>query len=292
MPPHAACAVTKNSETDPYYPVFLQSCEDNDAAIALQLAPDRELGMLTYGLRRAVERGHLALANQLLGVGAKWDTRTVHLASRSHETVKWLIESGYDVNTSVARGNTLLLFVVQENDEPSIRLLLKLGANPNLGPPKKMTAPAMIMRPISNCGHTLNSAAVHCSPEIFALLLAHGAVLSNSTPLHRAAGSISDNRISMLEYLVGELGLDIHGMDSGPPIPDECCGREGTSLHCALRRKRYETAKWLLEHGADPDKGDSFGTPARALMRRLPDDNELVVLLREHRKNTKSIAHF
>ena len=109
MPPHAACAITKNSENDPYYPVFLQSCEDNDAAIALQLAPDRELGMLTYGLRRAVERGHLALASQLLEVGAKWDTRTVHLASRSHETVKWLIESGYDVNTSVARGATLLL---------------------------------------------------------------------------------------------------------------------------------------------------------------------------------------
>ena len=151
----------------------------------------------------------------------------------------------------------------------------------------------MNMRPISNCGHTLNEAAAHCSPEKFALLLSHGAVLSNSAPLHHAAGSKSDKRIPMLEYLVGELALDIHDMDSGPLIPDECCGREGTPLHCALHWKRYETTKWLLEHGADPDKGCSFHRmPARAWIDRLPDDNELVVLLREHRKNTKAIAHF
>ncbi|KAI4943519.1 hypothetical protein J4E91_009429 [Alternaria rosae] len=171
--------------------------------------------------------------------------------------------------------------------------LLFFRANPNLGPSNKTTAPAMNMHPLSNCGHTLNEAAAHCSPEIFALLLTHGAVLSNSAPLHHAAGSKSDNRIPMLEYLVGKLALDIHGMDSGPPIPDECCGREGTPLHCALHWKRYETAKWLLEHGADPDKGCSlYGMSARIWVNHLPDENELVTLLRKYRKNAGAIARF
>jgi hypothetical protein len=108
MPPHLGYAGAKNSRNNPNGPEFLKACENNDPTVALQLAPGRELELLTFGLNRAIERKHFDLASQLLKAGAKWDTRTVHLASTSHEAVVWLVESGYDVNTSIAYGTVLL----------------------------------------------------------------------------------------------------------------------------------------------------------------------------------------
>jgi ankyrin repeat protein len=130
------------------------------------------------------------------------------------------------------------------------------------------------------CGHALNQAAPCCTPEIFALLLSHGAVLSNATPVHYAAGCGQDNRIPMLQYLVEELNLDINGLDYALTIPEDCRGREGTPLHYALYMGNYEVAKWLLEHGADPDKEHSFpGSPAKMWNQDTPHDERFSELL-------------
>jgi hypothetical protein len=87
---------------------FLIACRDNDAALALQLAPERDTGALTFGLYHAVDGGHLDLADSLLQMGAKWDARTTHVASKSLDRVKWLVQSGYDVNTGMLNGAVLL----------------------------------------------------------------------------------------------------------------------------------------------------------------------------------------
>jgi hypothetical protein len=109
MPPHVGFVHPKNSlENDPDCPAFMKACEENDLAVALQLAPGRELELLIFGFNRAIEHNHFDLASHLLKAGATWDTRTVHLVSHSHEAVKWLVESGYDVNTSIASGAVLL----------------------------------------------------------------------------------------------------------------------------------------------------------------------------------------
>lgn len=96
------------NRTDVFLAAFLHACESNDAASALQLAPDRDAGALTFGLNRAVKGSHLDLARQLLEVGAKWDAETVNLECRSLEAVKLLVESGFDVNTGLVRGGVLL----------------------------------------------------------------------------------------------------------------------------------------------------------------------------------------
>jgi hypothetical protein len=45
---------------------FLIACRDNNIALALQLAPERDAGALTFGLYHAVDEGHLDLADSLL----------------------------------------------------------------------------------------------------------------------------------------------------------------------------------------------------------------------------------
>jgi hypothetical protein len=54
----------------PYITPFLNACENNHFAVALQLAPGRDAGFLTFGLNRAIRGHHLALASQLLEVSA------------------------------------------------------------------------------------------------------------------------------------------------------------------------------------------------------------------------------
>jgi hypothetical protein len=70
----------------------------------------------------------------------------------------------------------------------------------------------------------LNTAAAFCIPAIFALLLAHSADISQSIPLHYAAGhgqslyGISMHTgMPMMEYLVN-LGLDVHATDDAMKI--------------------------------------------------------------------------
>lgn len=156
--------------------------------------------------------------------------------------------------------------MVRRNDEPAIRYLLAHGANPNLGPPQNSQEHFQDIRPIYNSGNALNEAAAHCTPEIFALLLDHGAVLSNSDALHRAAGASRKlppgERIPMLKYLLG-LGLDPNAIDDGIRVAEDRRGQHGSPLQYAIIWGRREEAKWLLEHGADPDRVILFGWSTR-----------------------------
>jgi hypothetical protein len=120
---------------------------------------------------------------------------------------------------------------------------------------------------------------------IFALLLEHGAVLSNSIALHRASGVPRTvppgERIPMLEYLVG-LGLDINAMDDAIKIADDGRGQRGTPLHYAIVWGRVEETKWLLEHGADPDKKPTWGISARdRAKKKYPAEHKILMLLQE-----------
>jgi ankyrin repeat protein len=144
------------------------------------------------------------------------------------------------------------------------------------------------LRPEPNSYWTLNQAATLCSPEIFALLLAHGADLNGAIPLHHAAGHgpsaapngfQSESRIPMLEYLVG-LGIDINAMDDKIRTTGYGCPYDGTPLSYAVKWVCVEETKWLLEHGADPDKKSVQGFSARDQAKMLPRNHELALLLR------------
>lgn len=133
--------------------------------------------------------------------------------------------------------------VIRRNDEASIRYLLGLGADPNLGPYPGFTAQTLG----KNSGQILNTAAACSKPEIFALLLSHGADLSKAIPLHYAVGSppwkIPGSKVPMLEYLL-ELGVDINGTHQYASM------QKGTPLDVAILWGRHEEAKWLQARGA------------------------------------------
>ncbi|KAH8726150.1 ankyrin repeat-containing domain protein [Phaeosphaeriaceae sp. PMI808] len=273
--------------TDPFLEEFLNACKSNDAAVAIQLAPDRDAGALTFGFNEAVGENHLSLARQLLQGGAKWDSHTVHFASKSLDAVKMLVESGFDVNTGLIRGGVLLCLVVAHNNEACIRFVLEHGAKPNLGPPRYTQGPIFKVRPIPNSPCALNFAAAYCTPETFALLLSYGANISKAIPLHYAAGhgpslydsTSSGSRIPMLEYLVG-LGLDVNAMDDAIKIADDGRGQVGTPLQYAVLWGRMEEAKWLLDRGADPDKKTPYGISARDRVKKFAAEDKLAILLR------------
>ncbi|KAF2004145.1 hypothetical protein P154DRAFT_519695 [Amniculicola lignicola CBS 123094] len=174
--------------------------------------------------------------------------------------------------------------MVAQNNEPAIRFLLEQGANPNLGPPWYPREDLPQIRPLRNSGVVLNSAASKCTPETFTLLLEHGAVLSNSIPLHFAAagseGVPPGERIPMLEYLYG-FGLDINGIDNTLKISDDGRAQTGSPLMYAVNWGRVEEARWLLEHGADPERRTPWGASARGNLRWCPAKDELSLLFDE-----------
>jgi ankyrin repeat protein len=189
---------------------------------------------------------------------------------RQHQFGRWQRAPSVSLRTP-ATAQILITssMVVQYSDEACIRYLLERGADPNLGAPMHATAPTALMRAITDCGWTLNRVAAFCTPEIFTLLLHHGADIRNAIPLHHAAGygpssdaPLISSQILMLEYLVS-LGLDINALDDADTIPKDGRGRIGTLLAYAVWWRRVDEARWLFERGADPDKTSIYGLSAR-----------------------------
>lgn len=82
----------------------------------------------------------------------------------------------------------------------------------------------------------------------------------------------------MLEFLIG-LGLDINAPDDAIKIAEDGRGQHGSPLQYAIRWRRIEEARWLLENGADPDKKTPWGKSARDTVSRFPENDEFSILL-------------
>lgn len=77
------------------------------------------------------------------------------------------------------------LSALVKNEAP-LRWFLEHGADPNLGPPVDLRPDSA---PVSNSGSAPNCAASVGTPEVFGLLLRHGAKIQSSQPLRMAAAS-------------------------------------------------------------------------------------------------------
>lgn len=177
--------------------------------------------------------------------------------------------------------------VVGHNNEAGIRYLLERGANPSFGATRNAPGHITEHRAKTNSGLILNTAAAVCSPEIFALLLSHGSNLSHddAITLHYAAchppSQDGTSRISMLEYLVDELGIDVNALDDAVKIADDGRGQTGTPLHYAVKYGHIEEVKWHLGRGTDPDTKTPWGISARYQANYLPPGHAIRVLFAE-----------
>ena len=140
-------------------------------------------------------------------------------------------------------------------DEQLVRWFLEHGAQIDPPPPPPELCWGNAFTTTSSV--CLNTAASISSTAVFDLLLEYGAVKENSTPLHSAAGTgTDDERILMMAYLIGA-GYDVNATD-------EARGnrRVGTPLHYAIRAQSLAKMIFLLQRGADPHKpGGRAGSP-------------------------------
>lgn len=122
-----------------------------------------------------------------------------------------------------------IICAVIENDDEILEWLIEHGAKPTNGA-------------------GLETAAERGTTRQIDILLAAGARLTDTNPLHMAAGSarVYPGRMEMMAHLVN-VGCDVNAWDSALPAREQ----RGTALCYACRSGNVEAARWLLEHGAD-----------------------------------------
>lgn len=96
---------------DPKLARHARACASNDISSALSSSTHLDASGVTFRLNVTIQQHHLELARRLLDLGAKWDAHTIRDASGSFGAVKLLVECGYNVNTGLVGGGTLLLYI-------------------------------------------------------------------------------------------------------------------------------------------------------------------------------------
>ena len=234
---------------------------------------------LNFGLVSAIIHHQLEIIRYLLSRGAIIDFSITAMAVKaaSLPVFEILLSHGWDVNTSFMGGHTALLNLLHH---PSLtRWLLSHGADPNLGPPPSLQPDAS---PLFDSGAVLDTAASIATPEVFALLLQHGAKLQNSLPLHAAAASTSKSdgeSIPLMEYLL-ELGVDIDGSDEARGFT-----ALGTPLQYAVRERMVQRVEFLLSKGADVRVVGRGRVTALQLARQTGREDVIALVERSPGKN-------
>ena len=138
----------------------------------------------------------------------------------------------------------------EEDDDETASWLLENGADPNIGNRAESKDPDSNIPDIWN-PDVIEMAASCCDISSFDLILAHGAILEHSIPLHAIAlGILPPEHFlephDMIDYLQS-IGYDINGIQVfDHPYPAM------TPLEIAIEHSTIEMVRMLLEHGANP----------------------------------------
>ena len=198
---------------------------------------------------------------------------SLHLAANNGElrVTQLLLDHSADVNSRNNKGRTPLHLVsglemsLNECNRPGVvRLLIAHGADVNAQDMTRATP--------------LHYACHSGRPEVVQALLDHGAKANDQgttrTPLHLLLENDNNphNVLKIVELLL-KFGADANIYDDNNLAP----------LHLAVRRKRPDVARKLLEHGANPNAEDGQSQIALHLLKfcdnDLPSDVDFVELL-------------
>lgn len=157
-------------------------------------------------------------------------------AEKGHvDIVRFLLDSGAEVNATTAGGNTALVFAAQNGHNDVGKLLLQKGAKVDIRNKYAMTP--------------LFFAADRGNVEMAAMLIAYGGDINAfsplfGTPLHRA---VFNGRDEMVKFLLKK--------KANTTIQNNT----GTVLHTAAIRDRLDQARLLIKEGADVNSKNNTG---------------------------------
>lgn len=131
----------------------------------------------------------------------------------------------------------------------------------------------------------LDVAAAQGSIETFKTLLKYDAEIKRANPLHEAAGaeiledddaadgeseseSEENKVISMMEYLLDDLQLDINQLSNYGARKPRWGNHDSTPLHAAMLSESPRRVLFLLDRGADPGRTDKYGDDAAEFARK------------------------
>ncbi|KAF4624095.1 hypothetical protein G7Y89_g14078 [Cudoniella acicularis] len=188
---------------------------------------------LSLPMIEAARGGHVSVVSKLLDEGALVDHTVPTVALKT--------------------GNEAVSMLAVKN-EGLMRFLLDQGADPNLTSSRGMK--------------TLECAASSGTVSVVSLLLERGARLEECNSLHHAVctRNTDDSCFEMMEFLL-QKGVDINERSWITKQKVRCRTTADTALMSAVKKHEKKTmeldlverAKWLLNHGADPDIADDAG---------------------------------
>jgi ankyrin repeat protein/mono/diheme cytochrome c family protein len=205
------------------------------------------------------------------------------------ELLATLLRQGTPVNLRTADGTTPLMYAAVRGSADSVKLLLEHGADPNAANDAKVTALLWSagdlhkVRLLVNRGANLNVrselgntplivAAAHAdSTAVVEFMLSHGADLKAKnkrgyTALHSAVGAGNPKTVKLLAAKGAKVDADDDTSRS--------------DLAIAADRGSMELVEFLLEHGADPNAGNSRRHSLNAAL--LAQKPEIARLLIKH----------
>ncbi|XP_067097883.1 LOW QUALITY PROTEIN: ankyrin repeat and SOCS box protein 2-like, partial [Osmerus mordax] len=188
------------------------------------------------------------------------------------DALRFLVESGADINTAVSDGTTALCEACRSGHEKVVQLLLSQNADPNK-PGRERLLPLHIVAQEGHYEYAEYKIVVSMLVPVTSRKLVG---LSGISPLHLAAKHNNDDA---LEILIAA-GFDTNSLVSA----ERSClyeDRRSTALYFAIANNNVEAATMLLEAGADPNL-DTFNPLLVAVRRGC---TELVAPLAEHGAN-------
>ncbi|KFZ17274.1 hypothetical protein V501_01833 [Pseudogymnoascus sp. VKM F-4519 (FW-2642)] len=208
-------------------------------------------------LNYAAALGYEDLVEDLLGTGAKSETRTpiarslgaedcsqsalVQACANGHLGIaQQLIDKGADINAKAGEGSSVALTMATRACNPEmVKLLLTHGANVNAG---------------GDDGPALQIAAYEGYKDIVQILIDHGASLEDSTGIYGgpAQAAVLGDHIDILKIVLAA-GTNVNMMAGLSTEYISDVALSGSPIQAAVFCSNIPMANFLLGHGADPN---------------------------------------